>query len=404
MAPLAGRTKDRLRHYGNVAMETYWALRRRRPGFDHLVRAYERYADRRGDQLAASVTYFAFLSFFPLLALAFSALGYVAAFNLEARGHLEQAINETLPGFAAQLPLDEIARARTGAGVIGLLGLLYTGLGSIAALREALHVMWLKNTADGPNFVVAKLLDTVVVIVLGLALLGSVALTGVAQTATGWLLSWVGLDGSVAAALATRLLGLVIAVGVDVAVFTVLFGRLSGTERPWRLLWRGALLAAVGFEVLKAAGALLIGSTLSNPVYASFAVLVGLLVWINIVLRFVLFAAAWTATWLSVPPPYHGTVPMSVPVATASAEPVRPAGRPVWRPRSGARLDRLRAAARRTALPLTLGLGAAALAVWVRRHRAHTLSGIGGAERERAPWRGRRGGAEWPATTRDITY
>ncbi|MFC7744074.1 YihY/virulence factor BrkB family protein [Nocardiopsis composta] len=304
-----GGLRDRVRHYRQRALETYWALRRSRPWFDHAVRAYERYTDRQGNQLAASVTYFAFLSFFPLIALAFAVVGYAVEVDPNARSYLETAIDEQLPGLSQQLPIDQVAQARTGAGVIGLLGLAYTGLGAVGALREALHTMWMKSVSDGPNFLVAKAIDLAVTAVLGTALLASVALTGVAQAATGWLLGLVGLDGSFTAAAATRLLGLAIAIGADLLIFLVLFSRLSGTRRPWRLLWRGALFAAVGFEVLKAAGALLIGGTLANPVYASFAVLVGLLVWLNIVLRMVMFAAAWTATWLPVPPPYQGRSP-----------------------------------------------------------------------------------------------
>jgi membrane protein len=58
----------------------------------------------------------------------------------------------------------------------------------------------------------------------------------------------------------------------------------------------GALLGAVGFEVLKQFGTFLISNTTSNPIYATFAVAVGLLIWINFVTRVTLWAAAWTAT------------------------------------------------------------------------------------------------------------
>jgi membrane protein len=55
----------------------------------------------------------------------------------------------------------------------------------------------------------------------------------------------------------------------------------------------------------------LLGHTVRNPVYATFSVAVGLLVWINLVTRMTLFAAAWTAT---VAP---RTDVVSVPVAVA---------------------------------------------------------------------------------------
>ena len=52
-------------------------VRQRRPLVDHLVRAVEHYGQVNGSALAAAVTYFAFLSFFPILALAFAIFGQV---------------------------------------------------------------------------------------------------------------------------------------------------------------------------------------------------------------------------------------------------------------------------------------------------------------------------------------
>ncbi|MFC7331204.1 YihY/virulence factor BrkB family protein [Marinactinospora rubrisoli] len=358
--------RARVREYRDAATEAYWSLRRNRPVLDHVVRAVERYADRGGDVLAASVTYYAFLSFFPLLALAFAALGYLAEFNVEVRGYLERAVAEQLPGLAERLPLQAIERARTGAGVLGLAGLLYSGLGAVSALRTALRTIWLRDTSAG-NPVKTRLLDAVLMAGLGAALLASVALTGVVQAATGWLLSWFGADGSLFAQLALRTLAVVVAVGMDLLIFLVLFARLSGAGGALAAQWRGALLAAVGFEALKAAGALLIGGTLSNPVYASFAVLAGLLVWINIVLRFLLFAACWSATWLPVPPPYQGTAALAAEppaVAPPTAGPARPG---TTRPERGRRLS---PAAQRIAGAAVGAAAGAAAAGWLLRRRA----------------------------------
>lgn len=350
---------DRVRHYRYVAVESFWSLRRGRPAVDHLVRAVERYSDQNGSQLAASVTYFAFLAFFPLVALAFSILGYVSFMHEEIRAYLDAAIQDLLPGLADELPMEEIERARLGAGALGFLGLLYTGLGSMWALRHALHTIWLKGVTDTPNFFVAKLLDTFAIAVLGLAMLGSVALTSVAQAATQWLLALAALDGSTAAAVLTRGLGLAAGVGADTLIFLLMFRHLSGTRRPWWLLWRGALLAAVGFEALKTAGALFVRGTLDNPVYASFAVLVGLLVWINLVARFLLFAAAWTATWL--PMPYH-------PQAGESLERGAGPGGAEEEPAGAGAPNRWLADTRtRSLLAGLVGLGVTGYAVWRRR-------------------------------------
>ncbi|MFE9242539.1 YihY/virulence factor BrkB family protein [Nocardiopsis sp. NPDC006938] len=357
MPPLSERALDTAQRYRNSAMDGYWGLRRRYPSVDHLVRAYERYSDRNGTQLAGAVTYFTFLSFFPLMALAFAGVGFLANQQVELTSYLERALDDVLPGLAQQLPMDQIARARVGASVVGLLGLLYAGLNSVWSLRQALHAIWLKSFRQGPNFVLRKLGDLLVMLGLGGALLFTVAFTSFMQTATVWLLSLVGLDGSLVANLALRALALVIAIAVNMCVFVFIFSVLSGDGGPSAPMWRGALLGAVAFEVLKYAAALLLAGTLGNPVYASFAVLVGLLVWINLVIRVVLFSAAWTATWLAVPPPYTGSL---TPPEESGMDWTRP--RPVLRPSPEALAERRLA---QRLLSLGLALVGAALAAGV---------------------------------------
>ncbi|WP_236743479.1 MULTISPECIES: YihY/virulence factor BrkB family protein [Nocardiopsis] len=362
---MSDRARDTARRYQNTAMDVYWELRRRSPFVDHLVRAYERYADRNGTQLAGAVTYFTFLSFFPLLALAFAAVGYLAAVQVEVGDYLQRALADVLPGLADQLPVEEISQARVGASVLGVLGLFYAGLNAVASLREALHSIWMKSLREGPNILLRKAVDLLVMLGLGTALVVTVALTSVAQAATQWLLSLVGLDGSLLADLSLRALALAIGVGVNMGIFMLAFSLLSGSDRPRRLMWRGALLGAVGFEILKAVAAVLLSGTLANPVYASFAVLVGLLVWINLVMRLVVFSAAWSATWLPVPPPYTGSIPLP---EENGMDWTRPAAAPraAGRERAGRPL-----AGRVLAGSLSLlgAAGAAGAVAWVLRRR-----------------------------------
>ncbi|MDS1269828.1 YihY/virulence factor BrkB family protein [Lipingzhangella sp. LS1_29] len=362
---------DRFRHYGYLATESYWKLRRTRPSVDHVARAVDRYSQCRGSQLAAAVTYFAFLSLFPVLALAFALVGYATVVYPEARTALQQAIEGALPGFAADAAVDSVAEARTGAGLFGLLGLLYAGLGVISALREALRTIWLKGPDERPNVVVAKLLDLLVLGVLGLALLSSVALTSFAQAATHWLLTQAGLSGTAVQTLLLRLLGLGITIAFSTLIFLVVFQRLSGTRRPWRMLWRGALLAAVGFEMLKSLGALLVSGTMGNPVYASFAVTVGLLVWINIVARYLMFTAAWTATWLPMPTVHGPVEPHS---ETAEGSLANSAGE-TGETEEGPAVQPRRGWVRRAGAAL-IAAGAVSYAVWARRRRTRVRASV----------------------------
>ncbi|MEO3828449.1 YihY/virulence factor BrkB family protein [Actinomadura sp. B10D3] len=282
---LFGKGKDLLR-----------TMRERRPWFDHQVRALERYQDRRGERLAAALTCYAFLSFFPLLALAYALLGYLVGVSDEARDYFVRAISSQLPGLADQLDVEQIARSKTTVGVFGLVALLITGQGWVQVLRESLRDMWGNEPTGGGNFFLKRLWDLGVLGFLGLILVCGMAVTTVTTSATHTVLDWWGLQDVPGAGTGLRLLSVACAIFFDTVVFLVLFTRLSGTRAPWRRIIRGALFGAVGFEVLKQIAALLVGRTTGNPVYGTFAVLVGLMVWINVASRFALFVAAWTAT------------------------------------------------------------------------------------------------------------
>ena len=180
-------------------------------------------------------------------------------------------------------------------GIIGILGLLLAGLGWIDALREAIRTMWHHNLKAG-NFLTKKLIDIGLLAGLGLTMVASVAATGVSASAMGWFLQAIGLEGSTAANILLRIVGYVLAIGVDIALFLFLLTRLPKVATPIRQVFKGAVLGAVGFEILKTLGSLLVKSATHNPVYGAFAVVVGLLIWINYLSRFTLFVAAWTVT------------------------------------------------------------------------------------------------------------
>ncbi len=57
----------------------------------------------------------------------------------------------------------------------------------------------------------------------------------------------------------------------------------------------GALLGAVGIGVLKYLGAELASTAGNNPLMAGFAVIIGLMLWFNLVMQWLLLTAAWIA-------------------------------------------------------------------------------------------------------------
>src|SRR4051812_32341116 len=137
--------------------------RQRWPLFDHAIRTARHYSRVNGSGLAGSVTYFAFLSFFPILALAFFVVGFVSRVFPDARDNLVQAVGTLLPHILGpdqgQVRLETVQDAAGTAGLFGLIGLLYSGLGWLAGMRAALEVVFEMPRSEYPSYVVGKLRD-----------------------------------------------------------------------------------------------------------------------------------------------------------------------------------------------------------------------------------------------------
>jgi membrane protein len=294
-----------VRAWGRCAIER---ARIRFGWLDHLIRMFHRYQVQQGNRLAGAVTYFTFLSLFPIIALAFAVFGFFLAVRPDALQTLTAAINEQLPGLAGRLRLDQLAGARAQFGVIGLLGLLYSGLGAVDALRNALREIWL-TCVPPHNFLLAKLRDLVTLIMIGLTMVISVVVGGFATTASGTVAGWLGITTSPVGVDVVGLAGILVALVADMVIFLIILGWLIKPAKSRGTVLRGALLGAIGFAVLKQLATLLLSHTLHNPVYGTLAVVVGLLVWINLATRLILYVAAWTATAELGPPPEPTPVP-----------------------------------------------------------------------------------------------
>lgn len=278
---------------------TRWAaLKRRHTWLRHVVDAWDLLNRNNGNQYAAAITFFSFLALFPLLLLTVSIIGFVLHAHPDAEQAVYNHLTQTIPdglGTTLKTSLQAAVRRRTGVGVIGLVGVLLTGLGWIGNLRTAIDAVW-GQPPDKIGFVKAKLADLMVLAGLGLALLVSLGLTVVGTSLTDQILSAIGLDSLPGATLLLKVIGIAIAVVGDVVIFWWLIVRLPDVAVPARIALRGALLAAVGFELLKIVGTYTVAHTANSPTAGPFAGIVAVLIWIQLVARWILFACAWTAT------------------------------------------------------------------------------------------------------------
>jgi membrane protein len=256
------------------------------------------YGSVKGSQQAGAVTYFAFLSFFPILALAFFVIGYVARVYPDAQLDLKAAIDQVLPGFLGnkegQIPLDDIEGAAGTVGLLGLAGVLYSGLGWLSGMRGALVVVFELPDKEQPNFVLGKLRDLLTLALIGVILIVAVAVAGFVSGFSGDILGWLHLDAD--RAWLVRVVTVVFGLAANATLFFAMFRLLAEPHAPRRSLWSGALLGALGFEVLKQLSGVLLASTKDQPAFQAFGIALILLVWINYFSRLVLYAAAWAHT------------------------------------------------------------------------------------------------------------
>lgn len=272
--------------------------RERRPLLDHLVRAVEHYGQVNGSALAAAVTYFAFLSFFPVLALAFAVIGFVARAYPNADEDLVTALNDVLPGIVGdgpgELSLSTFQDNAPSILSIGILLALYSGLGWLSGMRTALIDVFEEPEREQPNFVVGKLRDLLALVTLGSVLLVSVAVSGVATKVAEPILELLGLGAGAEPLL--WVLALALGVAASATLFYAFFKLLASPDAPNRSLWAGGLLGAIIFELLKQASTLLLQTTREQPAVQAFGIALILLVWINYFSRVIVLAAAWAHT------------------------------------------------------------------------------------------------------------
>src|SRR4051812_36364077 len=190
---------------------------------------YGRYQADGGDRLAAGVTFYWFLSLFPILLLAISVLGY--AYGDDASSKVTDALSGYLPPQLVDTIGTTLESAKGKAGIIGLVGLLLSGLGWIDGLREAIRSIWHQNVKAG-NFVTRKVVDILVLVGLFATIGASVVITGATTAATGQVLDALGKNHSMAGSVATQALAYVISAAADTLLFLYMFTRLPRVKTP----------------------------------------------------------------------------------------------------------------------------------------------------------------------------
>jgi membrane protein len=287
--------------------ERYW-------WFDHLARMIDRYVNNHGYHFAASITYFSVLSLIPLLMVLLAAAGFVLGGNPMLLGQLHNAIHGVVPGALWHLSdtlVDNVIDHRVKLGILGLIVGLYSGWNWMNALRDALTGMWEQRKPELPLLtMIARDLLALGSLVVAIAV--SFALTESGAALGGWLLRLLGWSQFGWANVGLQVASVVLALIADWLVFCWVLAKLPREPVPMGFAVRGAAGAALAFEILKRVANLYLNALGRSPTGVTLGSIAGLLVFVYLVSRVLILAAAWTAT--AQPKPQPAPEPVVVPM------------------------------------------------------------------------------------------
>ncbi|WP_433827328.1 YihY/virulence factor BrkB family protein [Actinoplanes sp. CA-015351] len=257
----------------------YWS-----PYFDHFCRAILRYEDVQGGRLAAAIAYYGFFAIFALLLIGYSVFGFLLNNNIELFELVHDFLENNLPFLNVQAILDSTKTV----GIVGILGLTFTGIGWVESIRSSQRLIW--KLREQPGYIgVRQAVDLLVLI--GLLLL--IALTQMAVYGLERLLHWLAGGGF---ATTLSVVSLLLTFGVNMLLAAALLTGVPRLKMTARRMAPPVLQVGVGLMLLNTVGKSFVAIVERNPAYALVGSAVGALVYLYVFNQLLLFGAAWAAT------------------------------------------------------------------------------------------------------------
>ena len=255
-------------------------FQQRRPWLGYVIGAWKKFGDDQAGNLAALIAYYAFASLFPLLLVLVTVLDIV----LRSNPHLKEQVLDSafgqFPVIGPQLKADPHALQATGPALV--IGIILTFLGArgvAGAAQNALNTVWGVPIYKRPGFPWSLLREISLILVVGIGLIASTTLSGLAGNVSF-------LSGA-AAQVGTIVVSLVLNVGV----FWLGFRLATAKEIGTRTMLPSAAVTAVIWQILQLLGTSLVHRLAgSSSVYGVFGLVIGLLAWLYLGAELTLYA------------------------------------------------------------------------------------------------------------------
>lgn len=261
------------------------AYQRRHRWLGFALGVLYKFGDDQGPYLTALITYYGFLSLFPLLLLLVTILGFVLQHDPSLQAKVVGSTLAQLPIIGSQLGRNVHALKGSGLGLAaGIIGTLYGCLGAAGALQNAFNRAWAVPRNQRPNPIALRLRGMLLLLVLGAGVLLTTALSGLSTSAGEF-------GATVGGVL--KLAAIPLGTLVNLALFMLAFRVLTAAEVRTRDLRAGAVVAAIGWQILQLLGTYLVARLLKGApaAYGAFGLVLGLIAWVYLLSFIVVLAA-----------------------------------------------------------------------------------------------------------------
>ncbi|MCB0915839.1 MAG: YihY/virulence factor BrkB family protein [Actinobacteria bacterium] len=238
-------------------------------------RAFYRFSHAKVPLLAAGTTYYLFFSIFALLAFAYGLAATIGSEQISS--YVTEALGEAFPGLVGdgRLDPDQLRAAGQTASILGLVGLLYGGLGGVNAAYQSVHLVY-GAPKDPRNIVVAKLRLLGWLLALAPLILLSFVASTVTSTFAGRVFEAIGLERGGTTILLQIGAG-VLTLAVDFLIVYLILSHFGGVRPDRRSRVVGAIFGAIAIEVLKRAMTVILAFAIDKPQYGALTAPIGIL-------------------------------------------------------------------------------------------------------------------------------
>lgn len=231
-----------------------------------------KFTDDQGPFLAALLTYYGFLSLFPLLLLLTTILGFLLQNDPSLQARIINSALGQFPLIGNDLPRGKLTGSNV-AVIVGLLGILYGGLGVAQAGQNAMNIVWAVPRNRRPNPIKSRLRSLVLLLTVGFGILAITALSSLMSAAAAF---------GASLGISVRLPATLLAIALNSLIFLAAFRIATARDVTWRENLPGAVGAAVVWQLLQLLGAQYVQHTLktAGATYGAFGLVFGLLAFI----------------------------------------------------------------------------------------------------------------------------